>query len=109
MLEVVVPPLAATYVVFVAIVIALRRPISRPSDRADCVERCRRTRLGHVVGTTIGGYVAFLAIVLVFHVWLAREHDAFWSAVWGGGFLSLVTLAVSVFVSSIGRRWLRRG
>lgn len=35
----------------------------------------------------VGGYVAFLAIVLIFHVWVADDPAAFVSAAGGGAFL----------------------
>jgi hypothetical protein len=60
------------------------------------------------VGTTLGGYVVFMAIVLVFHVWLAGEGDALTSAVWGGAFLSSVALAVGAISGAIARRTTRR-
>jgi hypothetical protein len=54
-----------------------------------------RMRLPGIVGTAAGGYVAFLVIVLIFHVWLAEEPDAFAGAVWGGVFLSGIALVVA--------------
>ena len=39
--------------------------------------------------------VAFLAVVLIFHVWLAKEPDAFVNALWGGAFLSGIALSVA--------------
>ena len=105
MLEVVLPPLVTAYVVFIAMVIAaVRRPAPRPPGRADRVERSGRQRPGSVVGTTAGGYVAFLVIVLVFHVAIAGERDAFASAVWGGGLLSIIALGISAGQSMIRRR-----
>jgi putative copper export protein len=94
MLEVVLPPLVTAYVVFVAMVIAaVRRPAPRPLGREHRVDRFERQWLENVVATTAGGYVAFLVIVLVFHVAIAGERDAFASAVWGGGLLSIIALA----------------
>jgi cytochrome bd-type quinol oxidase subunit 1 len=61
-------------------------------------------RLGRVVRTTVGGYVAFLAVVLIFHVWLAKEPDAFVSALWGGAFLSGIAVSVAWCSSLLGRR-----
>ena len=70
MLRAVVPPLAAGYAVFVAMVlVARRRPVPRPRRQHDPLTAPRT----HAIGTTLGGYIAFLAIVLVFHVWLAEE------------------------------------
>jgi hypothetical protein len=50
------------------------------------------------VATTVGGgYLVFLAIVVVFHVWIAGQRTALWSAVRGGAFLAF-GVAVPVFL-----------
>lgn len=96
MLKVVVPPLAAAFLLFVAmVVVTVRGPAVRPGGPSSVIGRSGRMWAGHVVGTALGGYAAFLIIVLVFHVWIAGEAEAFGSAVVGGGFLALVTLAVA--------------
>ena len=56
---------------------------------------------GSFLATAICGYVVFLAIVLVFHVWLAGESDALISAVWGGLFLSVTALGASAFTTLV--------
>jgi hypothetical protein len=106
MLRAIVPPLVTAYAAFVAMVLVARR---RPAPRPGRGPRSGATasRAG-VVGTTLGGYVAFLAIVLVFHVWLAGEGDALTSAVWGGAFLSSVALAAGAISGTIARRTTRR-
>lgn len=97
MLRAVLPPLITSYGIFVAmVVLAVRRPVPRPRGFGG-------QPLGRLLRTIAGGYVAFLAIVLVFHVWLAQESGAFVSAVWGGAFLSLV-LAFLAWVVSMPRR-----
>lgn len=97
MLRAVLPPLITSYAIFVAmVVLALRRPVPRPHGFG-------RRPIGRVFRTIAGGYVAFLAIVLVFHVCLARDLGAFASAVWGGAFLSSV-LAVLAWVLSMTER-----
>ena len=107
MLRQVLPPLVTAYAIFVAmVVLARRRPVPRPHGRG---ERSARVRVSRVVVTTVGGYAAFLVIVLIFHVWLAEETDAFASAVWGGAFLSGITVVVALGSSLIGRRGRRRG
>jgi hypothetical protein len=53
--------------------------------------------------------VAFLVIVLVFHVWFAGERDAFASAVRGGAFLSGIAAVAALGSSLIGRRGGRSG
>jgi Family of unknown function (DUF6256) len=101
-LRAVLPPLITAYVLFAAMVfLAWRRPVARPIARG---EGSTRVRLGRVVRTTVGGYVAFLAVVLIFHVWLAKEPDAFVNALWGGAFLSGVALSLACFSSLLGRR-----
>jgi cytochrome c biogenesis factor len=54
-----------------------------------------------IVGTFLG---VLLAIVLIFHVWLAKEPDAFVNALWGGAFLSGIALSVACCSSLLGRR-----
>jgi len=101
-LRAVLPPLITAYALFAAmVVLAWRRPVARPTARG---EGSTRVRLGRVVRTTVGGYVAFLAVVLIFHVWLAKEPDAFVSALWGGAFLSGIAVSVAWCSSLLGRR-----
>jgi hypothetical protein len=86
--------LVAAYALFVGMVLLARRKrMPRPRDVGE--ERLERRE---VTGTILGGYVVFLAIVVVFHVWLAGERDAFIEALWGGAFLSLVAVGAA-FVS----------
>ena len=102
MLRAVLPPLMTAYALFTAMVaLAWRRPVARPIARGD---GSTRVRLGRIVRTTVGGYVAFLAVVLIFHVWLAREPDAFVNALWGGAFLCGIALSVAGCSSLLGRR-----
>jgi hypothetical protein len=98
-LEAVLPPLIATYMVFVAmVVVAWRRPVGRPRG----IEASPSSR--STLRMIVGGYGSFLAIVLIFHVWLAGEADALTSALWGGGFLSAVALGVSAASALLGGR-----
>ena len=107
MLRAVLPPLVTAYAIFVAmVVLRLRRPVPRPHGRADGSSGTAQLR--HVVGTMLGGYIAFLVIVLIFHVWLAEDPDAFTSAALGGAFLSLITLVFAAGSQLIGRRNRRR-
>jgi hypothetical protein len=94
--------LITAYALFAAmVVLAWRRPVARPIARG---EGSTRVRLGRVVRTTVGGYVTFLGVVLIFRVWLAKEPDAFVSALWGGAFLSGIALSVAYGSSLLGRR-----
>ena len=105
MLRAILPPLITAYALFVAMVIlAWRRPVARPIARHGRENGAARVRLPRVVWTIVGGYVAFLLIVLIFHVWLAEEPVAFASAAWGGAFLSGITLVVAAGSSLLGRR-----
>lgn len=99
MLRQVLPPLVTAYAVFVAmVVLARRRPVPRPRGRP------ARMRPSDTVRTALGGYVAFLVIVLVFHAWLAEEPNAFVSAIWGGAFLLGIALVLAVGSSLLARR-----
>jgi hypothetical protein len=98
----VLPPLVTAYAIFVAMVLVARRrpvPTGRTTDG-----RATHTPIAAMVRTTVGGYAAFLAIVLVFHVWLAGESDAFVDAVSGGAFLSGIALLMAVGSSLIRGR-----
>ena len=102
MLRIVLPPLITTYAIFVAMVaLALRRPAPRPRGfgRASPGVRWREA-----VETILGGYAAFLLIVLVFHTWIADEPAALASAIWGGAFLCGVTLALAAGSALAERR-----
>ena len=92
-IRVVLPPLVAAYAIFVAmVVLGARRPVPRPGGRRRGSTGVRWRR---VVVTMVGGYAAFLLIVLVFHAWLAAEPNALTSALWGGAFLCGVTLVLA--------------
>jgi hypothetical protein len=101
-LRAVLPPLITAYALFAAMAaLAWRRPVARTIARG---EGSTRVHLGRVVRTTVGGYVAFLAVVLIFHVWLAKEPDAFVNAMWGGAFLSGIALSMACCSSLLRRR-----
>lgn len=101
MLRVVLPPLITAYAIFVAmVVLAARRPVRRPRGLGD---RSASMRSRRVIGTIVGGYAAFLVIVLVFQVWIADEPDSFPSAVWGGAFLCGITLVLAASSSLLER------
>jgi hypothetical protein len=101
MLRVVLPPLITAYSMFVAmVVLAVRRPVPRPRRLGN---GSASTRSRRVIGTIVGGYATFLVIVLVFHVWIADEPDAFPSALWGGAFLCGITLILVAGTSLLER------
>jgi hypothetical protein len=106
MLRVFLPPLITVYAIFVAmVVVAVRRPVRRPGRIGD---RSAPRYPGRLIGTIVGGYGTFLAIVLVFHVWIADQPEAFPSALWGGAFLCGVTLALAAVSSLLTRHRARR-
>jgi hypothetical protein len=99
-LRAILPPLITAYALFLSMVVLARK---RPAVRSRC-DVPAHIALRSFVSTMFGGYAAFLAIVLVFHVWLADEPDALPSAIWGGAFLSGIALITARISSLIGRR-----
>ena len=97
----IVPPLVAAFAVFLAMVrTSMRRPAPTTvrSREASWQDFWR-----YLSVTAVSGYVGFLAIVLVFHVALARDHGALASAAWGGA--ALLAIALPVFA---GAEWIAR-
>ncbi len=105
-LRTVVVPLLSAYAVFLGVVLyAWRHPAPEMRHAAWRGDGRWTGLLRHVAATTAGGYVCFLTIVLVFHVWIAGQRGALASAVRGGGFLSLLAMSVFVLLSwATGRR-----
>ena len=58
----------------------------------------------YLAATVAAGYGMFLVIVLVFHVWLARDHAALRSAVVGGAALLAIVLPAFVLAEWFARR-----
>ena len=83
----------------------LASPVPRPRESGDDAVAPSPS---HVVRGIVGGYVAFLAIVLIFHVWLADDPAAFVSAAGGGAFLCGVVMVVAAGWSLIQRRHLQQ-
>ena len=95
-------PLLVTYAVFLGVFwYAMRHPAPRATRRDDAPWR---ELLRYVAFTTVGGYVCFLVIVLVFHVWIAGQRGALASAVRGGAFLCAVAMPVFALSVVAGRR-----
>ncbi len=98
----VVVPLASAYAVFLGVLAyAWRHPASSGAARR---RGDARGLVLHTVRTTIGGFVAFLSIVLVFHVLIAGQRGALSSAVRGGGVLAVVAAPVFVAISLLVER-----
>lgn len=92
--------LVAAYALFVGMVLlARRRRMPRPRDVGE--ERLDRLK---AIETIVGGYTVFLAIVVVFHVWLAGDGDAFVEALWGGAFLLSVAVGGAFVARAMSRR-----
>jgi hypothetical protein len=97
----IVPPLLAAFAVFLAMVrTSMRAPASTNiQSRASWRDFWR-----YLSVTAVSGYVVFLAIVLVFHVVLARDRGAFASAAWGGAALLAIALPLFACAEWIARR-----
>lgn len=101
MLRTVLPPLLSGYGLFVAMAVRWwRAPLPRPRP-AGALPPARY--LLEVVG---GGYLAFCAIVGIFHGWLAGEPGALFDAARGGALLLALALP-SFALLSWGERWWR--
>jgi hypothetical protein len=104
--DAVVPVLSAYLVLAGVVVHAVRHPQADPirsGDRRAGGFRWR-PRLALIAVTVGGGYVVFLAIVLVFHVWLVGQHGAMRSALKGGTFLAAVSAGTFVALSTVESR-----
>lgn len=106
MLRQALPPLVAAYLVFAAMIaVASTRPVRRPRLVARAPDRATPRE---VLGTLLGGYVCFLAIVLVFHTWIGGEGDALGGAAWGGLFLSAIAVGMTAIrTAAAGLPWRR--
>ncbi len=95
----VVVPLVTTYVLFIVMAVAtLRRPAAEPAGRSTPADRGIAVR--SLVTTVVGGYLFFVLVVLVFHVWIAGQRGALRSAAAGGAFLAF-GVALPVFLFSL--------
>ena len=105
MLRAVLPPLIVAYAIFGLMVLSTwRRPVPRPTAGAALLGPRRRGLFRHVVTTAAGGYVVFVAIVAIFHVWLGAERDALGSALVEGSLLALAVLALFALFAWLPRR-----
>jgi hypothetical protein len=109
-LRAVLPPLIATYAIFVLMVLsARRRPVARPRADAAWLGTRRRGIIRYLAATTAGGYIVFLAIVAVFHAWLGEERDAMESALVEGALLAIAALTLFAASALLPSRRGRRG
>jgi hypothetical protein len=97
-----VVPVASAFVLLAGIVLyAAKHPEAGVVSRHPVDWRPRLILIGW---TAIGGYVVFLAIVLVFHVWIVGQRGLMRSATINGGFLAAAFSAASVLLSAFERR-----
>jgi hypothetical protein len=98
----IVPPLVTTFVVFLLLV----RYHVRHADPAEPAPShpSMSAFVRYLAATAAAGYAMFVAIVLVFHVWLARDHAALRSAVAGGAALLAIVLPAFVLAEWFARR-----
>jgi hypothetical protein len=101
-----VVPVASAFVLLAGIVLyAAKHP------EAGAVSRdppAWRPRLALIGWTVVVGYAVFLAIVLVFHVWVVGQRGVMHSAAVNGAFLAAVFAAASVVLSALERGHRRR-
>jgi len=100
-LRAVLPPLVSAYGLFVAMVLRWRR---RPPPKPEPTGAPPSPR--YLLETVGGGYLAFCAIVALFHGWLAGEAKALADAARGGALLLAFALP-SFSVFTWGERWWR--
>ena len=98
----IVPPLVTTFVVFLLLV----RYHVRHAEQADPAPShpSMSAFVRYLATTAAAGYGMFLAIVLVFHAWLARDHAAIRSAGVGGVALLAIVLPAFVLAEWLARR-----
>lgn len=92
-------PVLSAYALLVGVVVyASRHP---DAGRPKAFVAGWRPRLRLIAVTVAGGYLCFLAIVLVFHVWVVGQKGALDSAIQGGSFLAGVCAVAFVVGSAI--------
>ena len=96
----IVPPLVSAFAVFLLMLrYAFRHPEEESAERGSWREFLR-----YLVVTATSGFAVLLGIVLVFHVILARDPGAFWSAAGGGLLLLAIVLPAFILGEWLGRR-----
>jgi hypothetical protein len=106
----VIAPVGAAFLTLSAMTLfAARFPSPRPprSPRVGSGRDLRRFMRAFAV-TALGGYVAFLAIIVVFSVGIVGDAGALRSAAWSGAFLIAVSAPVFAGVAAMPRRSGRR-
>jgi hypothetical protein len=93
-----VVPVLSAYALLVSVVVYASRHAEAGRPRTSPLKGWR-PRLRLVAVTVAGGYGCFLAIVVVFHVWVVGQRNALGSAIRGGGFLAAISAAAFVLGS----------
>jgi hypothetical protein len=95
----VVVPVLSAYALLVCVVVyaAHHSEVGRPRTSI----RGWRPRVRLIAVTVAGGYGCFLAIVLVFNVWVVGQRAAMGSALRGGTFLAVICAAAFVLGSIV--------
>jgi hypothetical protein len=97
-----VVPVVSAYALIAGIVLyAARHPEPAGASRHRFEWRPRLILIG---ATVFGGYLVFLAIVLVFHVWLVGQRGVLSSAIVQGTFLAATSVLAFVLLSAMERR-----
>jgi hypothetical protein len=101
-----VVPVVSAYALVAGIVLyAAKHPEPAPASRPRVEWRPRLILIG---GTVVGGYLVFLAIELVFHVWVVGQRGVMRSAIVQGSFLAATSALAFVLLSAMERRRSRR-
>jgi hypothetical protein len=92
----------------------VRRGAARQRERHVATQGLERPSFGrlarHVLGTAVGGYVAFLLIVGLYYLLLGGQTRSFLvQALWGGAFLAFAVAVPTFLVSGPLTGRLRRG
>jgi Family of unknown function (DUF6256) len=98
----IVPPLVTTFAVFLLLVHYHVRHTDQAAPAPSHPSMSAFVR--YLAATAAAGYGMFLAIVLVFHVWLARDHAALRSALAGGAALLAIVVPAFVLAEWFARR-----
>jgi hypothetical protein len=98
---VVVPVLSAYALLAWVVVYASHHP---EAGRQRTAVKGWQPRLRLIALTVAGGYVCFLAIVLVFHTWVVGQRIALSSALRGGTFIAATCAAAFVLGSVVESR-----
>jgi hypothetical protein len=92
-------PVLSAYALLVCVVVYASRHHDAGRPRTSIVGWRPRLRL--IAVTVAGGYGCFLAIVLVFHVWVIGQRAALGSALRGGTFLAVICATAFVVGSLV--------